>query len=155
MPLIHETPISISSINRVKYGTSRPDDFKIKLNPSINFSDNMDHKFAMHKISMWYSWHNIRSDYNNNKIKYSADGGSTWKPIKFDDGSYDYDDINEVIHKTLENNGDSHSESDKNSEKENITMIYVLTLQKVLVALTKDFQLDLRGSKFQSTKHHK
>ena len=64
MSLIHETPISISSINRVKYGTSRTDDFKIKRNPSINFSDNMDHKVAMHKISMWYSWHNIRSDYN-------------------------------------------------------------------------------------------
>ena len=148
MPLIHETPISISSINRVKYGTSRPDDFKIKLSPSINFSDNMDHKVAMHKISMSYSWHNIRADYNNNKIKYSADGGSTWKPIKSDDGIYDYDDINDVIHKTLENNGDSHSDTDKNPEKENISIMYVLTLQKVLVALTKDFQLDLRDSKF-------
>ena len=101
----------------------------------------------MHKISMSYSWHNIRADYKNNKIKHSADGGGTWKPIKFDDGIYDYDDIN-VIHKTLENNGDSHSESDKNPEKENISIMYVLTLQKVLVALTKDFKLDLCDSKF-------
>ena len=47
----------------------------IKFNPILKLEDNMKHEFAMAKVSMTYSWHNISDQYKNNKIKYSPENG--------------------------------------------------------------------------------
>ena len=71
---MEERAIHISSINREKRGTSRPGDFTIEFNPSLKLDPDMKHELALDRLSMTYSWYNIRSDYGNNKIKYTHDG---------------------------------------------------------------------------------
>ena len=79
---MEERAIHISSINREKRGTSRPGDFTIKFNPSLKLNPDMKHELALDRLSMNYSWYNIRSDYGNNKIIYTHNG-STWQTISF------------------------------------------------------------------------
>ena len=66
---MEERGIHISSVNREKRGTSRPGDFTIKFNPPLKLDPEMKHELALDRLSMTYSWYNIRSDYGNNKIK--------------------------------------------------------------------------------------
>ena len=66
-----ERAIHISSINREKRGTSRPGDFTIKFNPSLKLDPEKKHQLALDRLSMTYSWYNIRSDYGNNKINFN------------------------------------------------------------------------------------
>ena len=70
---MEERAIHISSINREKRGTSRPGDFTIKFNPSLKLDPDKTHQLALDRLSMTYSWYNIRSDYKNNKIKYTQE----------------------------------------------------------------------------------
>ena len=72
---MEETSIYISSADRVKVGTSKTHDFKIKLKTTYNLDKNKRHDIAVDTVMMTYSWHNISGSYNNNKIKYSHDGG--------------------------------------------------------------------------------
>ena len=58
--------------------------------------------------------------------------------------NYDYDDLNNFIKETLDNNGDGHSDK----EKSNIEILFIRSQLKVLIGLSAGFQLDLRGSKF-------
>ena len=55
---------------------------------------------------MTASWHNIRPEYDNNKLVISKDGGETWETITFPAGIFDYGDINELIHKRIGKNWD-------------------------------------------------
>ena len=48
----------------------------------------MTHEIALDKATMTYSWHNISDQYQNNQIKYSPDGGTSWETVKFVDGMY-------------------------------------------------------------------
>ena len=54
---------------------------------------------------MTASWHNIRPEYDNNKLVISKDGGETWETITFPAGIFDYGDINELIHKRIGKTG--------------------------------------------------
>ena len=97
---MEERAIHISSINREKRGTSRPGDFTIKFNPSLKLDPEKKHQLALDRLSMTYSWYNIRSDYGNNKIKYTHDG-TNWQTITFEDGMYSCSDINDYIHQYI------------------------------------------------------
>lgn len=93
-----ERSIRISSIDREKIGTSWPDDFITKFNPPLKLDPEMEHEFALDRLSMTYSWYNIRSDYKNNTIRYTHNKGVNWETITFVDGAYSYSDINDYIH---------------------------------------------------------
>ena len=87
---MEERAIHISSVKREKKGTSKPGDLtNIKFNPPLKLDPEMKHKIALDRLSMTYSWYIIRSDYDNNKIKYTHDG-TTWQTITFRDGMYSY-----------------------------------------------------------------
>ena len=51
----------ISSINREKTGENRPDNFLIKFNPPLKLDREMQHSLAIDRLTMTYSWYNIRS----------------------------------------------------------------------------------------------
>ena len=72
-----ERAIHISSINRVKVGKRKAEDFVIKFNPILKLANNMKHDLAVDRLSMTYSWHNINPENKNNVIKYSTDSGRT------------------------------------------------------------------------------
>ena len=143
---MEERAIHISSINREKRGTSRPGDFTIKFNPSLKLDPEKKHQLALDRLSMTYSWYNIRSDYGNNKIKYTHDG-TNWQTITFTDGMYSYSDINDYIHQYMEQK--SHHSTDSSGKKTySINLTFILSTYRVLISLDGDYQLDLRGTEF-------
>ena len=81
-----ERAIPISSINREKTGENRPDNFLIKFNPTLKLDREMQHPLAIDRLTMTYSWYNIRSSYNNNTIKYTNDRGANWNTVTFKEG---------------------------------------------------------------------
>ena len=63
---------------------------------------------ASSNLSIYYTWKNIKSSYNNNKIKISA---STWREeFKLPDGSYSIFDIQDYFKYILK----KHSENNDN-----------------------------------------
>ena len=140
---MQERAININPRNRQKIGRSRPEDFTIKFDPIMHLDTEMHHELAVDRVSMTYSWHNINSEYRNNKIRYSKDNGSTWKNIDFVDGMYSYDDISEYINGVITENKDQPSDN-----LIGVKIYFVLSSYRVVVELGNDWQLDIRNSTF-------
>ena len=70
--------------------TSEPHRFKLDLTHKLNLK-NPNKNMPLANLSSYYTWKNIKSEYNNNKFKFSA---PTWNST-FDlpDGSYSISDI--------------------------------------------------------------
>ena len=70
--------------------TSASHRFKLDLTDKLNLK-NPNRNIALVNLSIYYTWEDIKSEYNNNKFKISA---STWNDT-FDlpDGSYSISDI--------------------------------------------------------------
>ena len=87
--------------------TSKPYRFKLELTDKLNLK-NPNKNMALANLSIYYTWKNIKSEYNNNKFKISA---LTWNDA-FDlpDGSYSIADIQDYFefiikkHETLTEN---------------------------------------------------
>ena len=84
---------------------NRPGKFTVKFFPELFLENNKQHFLALDHLSMTASWHNIRPEYENNKLVISKDGGETWETITFPAGIFDYGDINELIHKRIGKTG--------------------------------------------------
>ena len=74
--------------------TSEPHRFKLDLTDKRNLK-NPTKNIALANLSIYYTWKNIKSKYNNNKFKISA---PTWNDT-FDlpDGSYSISDIQDYF----------------------------------------------------------
>ena len=140
-----ELAIHISSVNREKRGTSRLGDFTIKCNPPLKVDPEKKHKLALDRLSMTYSWYNIRSDYDNDKIKYTHDG-RTWQTITFTDGMYSYSDRNDYIHQYMTKKSSLNRLKWKKSLFDKL--FDILSTYRVLISTDGDYQLDLRGTEF-------
>ena len=70
--------------------TSKPHVLKLKLTNKLDLR--LGKKvIALSNLSIYYTWRNIKSSYNNNKFKISA---PTWEDdFKLSDGSYSVSDI--------------------------------------------------------------
>ena len=134
---VREIPIFISSINRIKMGTSREDDFTIRFNPTLVLGSNMIHKLAVDMVSMTYSWHNITTTYNNNVVRYSPDNGSSWETINIEDGMYSYEDINDYIHNYLVLKGH------KTGDTYPINISFILSTYRVLIEVSANYQFEM------------
>ena len=51
--------------------TSEPHKFRLNLTDKLNLKDS-NKKMALTNLSIYYTWKNIKSEYNNNKFKISA-----------------------------------------------------------------------------------
>ena len=124
---MQERTIHISSINRQKIRKNKPEDFIVKFHPVLKLDPNMQHE--------------------SNQIKYSPDGGKTWKNINFVDGMYSYEDLELHIHHSMELEGDVPVAA--NGKKTfNIKMFFVSSSYRVIIELSNNFQLDLRNTEF-------
>ena len=81
--------------------------FKLDLTDKLNLK-NPNKKMALANLSIYYTWKNIKSTYNNNKFKLSA---PTWnETFDLTDGSYSFADIQDYFkfiikkHETLTEN---------------------------------------------------
>ena len=143
-----ERAIHISSINREKTGENRPDNFVVKFNPPLKVDPIKKHSLAIDRLTMTYSWYNIRSSYKNNAIKYTNDRGANWNTVTFKDGMYSYTDINDYLHQYMKKQ--NHHTTDQRGDKVfHININFILSTYRVLINFSDDkFQLDLRGTEF-------
>ena len=74
--------------------TSEPHILKLKLTDKLDLR--LDKKvIALSNVSMYYTWDNIKSSYNNNKFKIST---PTWNDkFTLPDGSYSVSDIQDYF----------------------------------------------------------
>ena len=74
--------------------TNKPHRFKLDLTDKLNLK-NPNKNMALANLSIYYTWKNIKSEYNNNKFKISA---PTWNDT-FDlpDGFYSIEDIEDCF----------------------------------------------------------
>ena len=94
-------------VNTENSKTSEPHRFILDLTDELNLKDPKKN-MALANLSIYYTWKNIKSEYNNNKFKISA---PTWNDT-FDlpDGSYSISDIQDYFefiikkHETLTEN---------------------------------------------------
>ena len=72
---------------------NEPHKFRLTLEDKLN--PNLDKNMALTNLSIYYTWKNIKSAYNNNKFKISA---PTWND-EFDlpDGLYSISDIQDYF----------------------------------------------------------
>ena len=143
-----ERAIHISLINREKTGKNRPNNFLIKFNPPLKLDREMNHSLAIDRLTMTYSWYNIRNSYKNNTIKYTNDRGANWNTVTFKDGMYSYTDINDYLRQYMEQKN-HHSTDQQGNKVFHININFILSTYRVLISFSDDkFQLDLRGTEF-------
>ena len=144
---MQERAIHISSLNRQKIGRNKAEDLIIKFDPVLKLQNNMTHEIALDKATMTYSWHNISDQYQNNQIKYSPDGGTSWETVKFVDGMYTCSDLHDYLHQYMKKKGHFTTDA-KKDDVYHINLTFVLSTYKILIKIDNNYQLDLRNSKF-------
>ena len=77
--------------------------FTKKFNPSIQLKKNRPYEIALVNLETYYSIPNINN--KNNSFRYSANGGADWHTVDIPTGSYDIEDINDVIQRGMKSNG--------------------------------------------------
>ena len=100
------TTLVLSSHNvRKKQKKNKPSDFTMRYNQPIILDTNKEYELGLSRIiSMSFTWSNITSNLNNQKIKYSSDGGKTWKDLIFPPGIWNYSGLNDYFKDTNKNN---------------------------------------------------
>ena len=127
--------------------TNEPHRFKSDLADILNLKS-PNKNIALVNLSIYYTWKNIKSEYNNNKFKISA---STWNEIyDLPDGLYTIDDIQNYFefiikkHETLTDNPSIKMYSNKIKNRivfktKNGWKLELLTLETmILLASTKN-----------------
>ena len=87
-------------MNTENSSTNEPHRFRSSLVDTLNLKD-PNKNMALANLSIYYTWKNIKSAYNNNKFKISA---PTWND-EFDlpDGSYSIADIQDYFNLSSKN----------------------------------------------------
>ena len=81
-------------INPENSKTCKPHTFRLDLTSKLNLK-NPNKDIALANLSIYYIWKNIKSEYNNNKSKISA---QTWiNNFDLPDGSYSMADIQDYF----------------------------------------------------------
>ena len=113
--------------------TSEPHILKLKLTDKLDLR--LDKKaIALSNVSMYYTWNNIKTSYNNNKFKISS---STWnEECTLSDGSYSVSDIQDYFQYILK----KHRE---NTDKPSI-QIYVNKIgNRITFKIKNGYSLEL------------
>ena len=134
-----ERPLVFSSTDGIT--GSKPGDFTIKHIPNLILDKNKEHYVALDKFNGHYSWYNISTSYNNNKINYSHDSGVTNTEITFPDWVYDYVDLNNHIKSVMTANG--HTVDSKTA---GINLSFSNSRFRVYILLSTGYSVDFTGA---------
>ena len=74
--------------------------FNTRFNLKIELDRDKVYEIALLNLETHYSFPNI--DESNNIFVYSPDNGNSWVKIKIPEGSYEIDDINNIIQQEME-----------------------------------------------------
>ena len=102
----------------------------------LKLSDKLDLRIgkkviALSNLSIYYTWKNIKSSYNNNKFKIS---GPTWNDeFELSDGSYSVSDIQDYFEYILKkkHGEDIHSDSDSDTDTNTNKLSVQINLNKI------------------------
>ena len=127
---------------RKKDKKNKPSDFTIRYQQPISLDKNKEYELGLSSIiSMSFTWSNITSNLNNQKIKYSSDGGKTWKDLIFPPGIWNYKGLNDYFkEQTKITNSDSTTYP--------ITLNFNEITLRTRIVLAANYQLDLTTSNF-------
>ena len=117
--------------------TPEPHILKLKLTDKLDLR--LDKKvIALSNVSMYYTWNNIKSSYNNNKFEIST---PTWnEEFTLPDGSYSISDIQDYFQYILKKHGE-------NTYKPSI-QIYVNKIKnRITFKIKKGYSLELLTKK--------
>ena len=82
--------------------TNEPHKFVLNLSQRLDLRSSDKH-VALQKLSIYYTWKNVRKKYENNKLKIIA---PTWNDeLEFPDGSYSVSDIEDWIKFIIKKHG--------------------------------------------------
>ena len=83
-----------------------PESHILKLSLTDKLNLRLDKKFiALSNLSIYYTWNNIKSSYNNDKFKISS---PTWnEEFTLPDGSYSISDIQDYFQHILRKHGEN------------------------------------------------
>jgi len=127
---------------RKKQKKNKPSDFTMRYNQPIILNPNKQYELGLSRIiSMSFTWSNITPNLNNQKIKYSSDGGKTWKDIIFPPGTWNYTGLNDFIKQQTKITTSS-------STTYPITLHFSGITFKTTIILATNYQLDLTTSNF-------
>ena len=122
--------------------SNKPSDFTTKYRNPIILDPNKQYEVGLHRIiSMAFTWYNVTSSLNNQLIKYSSDGGTTWTSLTFPAGVWSYEDFNIFI-KSKTKRGTAEKPSYP------ISLAFDNVTFRTVIKLASGYQLDLRPSNF-------
>ena len=108
--------MDIIFMNSENSKTSKPHILKLKLTDKLDLR--LDKKvIALSNLSIYYTWNNIKSSYNNNKFKTSAPTRN--EEFKLPDVFYSKSDIQDYFEYILKKHGENTDIIKKNSETTN------------------------------------
>ena len=113
--------------------TSEPHILKLKLTDKVDLR--LDKKVvALSNLSIYYTWNNIKSSYNNNKFKISA---PTWnEEFTLPDGSYSISDIQDYFQYILKKHGE-------NTDKSSVHTYINKTENRITFKIKNGYSLEL------------
>ena len=113
--------------------TSNPDILQLKLTNKLDLRIGKK-VIALSNLSIYYTWRNIKSSYNNNKFKIST---PTWNDeFELPDGSYSVSDIQDYFEYILKKHGE-------NTNKPSIQIYVNKTENRVTFKIKNGYTLEL------------
>ena len=134
-----------SSLAKLERGGERnvSHDFTVKFHPPIELGEG-NYKAALNRlITMSYSWNNIDSNYDNNKIRWKKKTEQAWKTLTFPNGMYDYKRINTFIQQHTGKVDPTKKDSDYI-----FTIHFELSTYRIFIIVKKNYELDLSQGHF-------
>ena len=92
---------------------------------------------------MSYSWNNIDSRYDNNKIRWKKKTEQAWKTLTFPNGMYDYKRINTFVQQHTGRVDSANKDSDYI-----FTIYFDVSIYRVVTLIHNDYELDLSQGNF-------
>ena len=134
-----------SSLAKLEVGGERnvSHDFTVSFYPPINLGEGK-YKAALDRlITMSYSWNNIDSRYDNNKIRWKKKTEQAWKTLTFPNGMYDYKRINTFVQQHTGRVDPANKDSDYI-----FTIYFDMSIYRVVTLIHNDYELDLSQGSF-------
>jgi len=94
-------------------------------------------------ITMSYSWNNIDSRYDNNKIRWNKKTEQAWKTLTFPNGMYDYKRINTFIQQHT-----GKVDPTKEDSAYIFTIHFEFSTYRIFIVVHPDYELDLSQGNF-------
>ena len=121
--------------------TCKPYILKLKLTDKLD-SRLKKNVIALSNRSIYYTWNNIKSSYNNNEFKLSA---PTWnKEFTLPDGSYSISDIQNYFEYILKKHGEkSNNDKDNDKNKPSVKIYINIVEKRITFKIKNGFSFEL------------